>query len=447
MEQNRKDINLLISLSVVVLLIFSLVILIGCSRSAKNEQTIEFWTIDLHPKFDDYINSLIADFETTHTGLKIRWIDVPISAIHQKFIAAIAARRTPDIINLNTDLALQFAELGALTNLDKEISKKVKDLYFPGLWQASYFKDNTGREGHYAFPWYVTTQLLIYNKQILTKTGLNPEKPPATWETFWRSAKEVKARTGVYGVMPSIKFIDELIMDGIPVVSPDRKKALFDHPDAIEKLKHYVELYNKDEIPRESIALGKSYQRALEMYQGGNLGFLLTGPQFLNRIQDNAPSVYAATDVAPLPIGKAGIIPAATMNLAIPLSSKHKDIAIEFALFVTNSKNQLLFCQIVPVLPSIQEAANDSFFLEWKKSQYQQANKAGNPEISDQLLAKARYLARKQLKIARDLNLGLPRSKERSDVLREMLESALLGRRSPQDALTEGARRWTLLLQ
>lgn len=447
MEQNRKFIYLLLSLSVVVLFIFSLFLLIGCSTNSANKQVVEFWTIDLHPKFDDYIGSLISEFEITHPGWKIKWIDVPISAIHQKFIASIAAHRTPDIINLNTDLALQFAELGALTNLNKEISKEVQELYFPGLWQASYFKDDNGAEGHYAFPWYVTTQLLIYNKEILIKTGLDPKKPPTTWEEFWKSAKEVKARTGVYGVMPSIKFIDELIMDGIPVVSSDRKKALFDHPAAIEKLKYYVELYNKDEIPRESIALGKSYQRALELYQGGNLGFLLTGPQFLNRIRDNAPSVYAVTDIAPLPVGKAGIIPAATMNLAIPLSSKHKDIAIEFAIFVTNSKNQLRFCRIVPVLPSIQEAAGNSFFLAWENTQYQQANKTGNPIINDQLIAKARYLAINQLRIARDLNLGLPRSKERSDLLREILESALLGSRSPQDALTEGTRRWTLLLQ
>lgn len=444
MEQNHKSIYFKPSLLVGILLVASLFLLLGCSKSAKNEQTIEFWTIDLHPKFDDYINSLIKEFEEANPTWKVRWIDLPINAIHQKLIASLAARRPPDVINLNTDLALQFAELGALTNLDEKIPQKARQLYFPGLWQAGYFKNNHHQEGHYAIPWYVTTQLLIYNKDILSKAGINPNQPPSTWDEFWQAAALIKKKTGIYGSMPSIKFIDELLTDGIPVVSSDRKKAVFDNDNAVKKLSHYVELYQKNEIPRESIALGKSYQQALELFQGGSLGFLLSGPQFLTRIKDNAPLIYAATGAAPLPIGKAGIIPAATMNLTIPLSALHKEKGLEFALFVTNPKNQLRFCQIVPVLPSVEEAANNSFFKEWE---YYSSNPKNKPSNWDPLLAKARFLAVNQLKTAQDLNLGLPRAKERSDVLREMLESALLGKHSPEDALKEGAKRWTLLLQ
>src|SRR5262249_39545478 len=129
-----------------------------------------------------------------------------------------------------------------------------------------------------------------------------------------------------------------------------------------KRLEMYVDLYKKGTIPRETLLLSKAYPQAVDMFQSGNLGILQTGPQFLNRVRDNSPSVYQVTRVAPLPLGKGHVISAATMNVVIPKDTQNIRDAVEFALFVTNDENQLEFSKQVLVFPSTIKATKDPFF-------------------------------------------------------------------------------------
>lgn len=412
-----------------LILLLLLLSLPSCSRGHSSEE-LEFWTISLKPLFTGYMEETISSYESSHPRVKIRWVDVPIQAVASKLLATLASGSPPSVVNLNSEYALQFAEMEALINLDEFLSQKEKSLYFQGLWNAAAY-----RGGHYAFPWYVTTQVLIYNRKIFQAAGLNPDQPPDSLEEIARLSRVIKEKTGLYGFMPSIKLIDELLLDGIPVVSADGKEALFGTPEAEKKLEFYGNLFQKQIIPSESLQLAKSYLRAVEMFQAGTLAMIITGPQFLNRIRDNAPEIYKVTDVAPAPRGKAGIVPAATMNLVIPLTAPKKEEAIRFALHMTSDANQLAFCKLVPVLPSTKQAAKDPFFF----------SKEG-PE-GDPLLQKGRRLSASQLPLAKDLNLGLKNAKDRNEVIKDMLEGVLLGKVTPAEGLRESVRQWNLLLR
>jgi len=46
--------------------------------AAAPDVTLEFWTISLQPFFTDYVNSMIATYERTHPGIRIRWVDVQL---------------------------------------------------------------------------------------------------------------------------------------------------------------------------------------------------------------------------------------------------------------------------------------------------------------------------------------------------------------------------------
>jgi len=60
--------------------------LISCSSPTPSNPTpttgeagpaeIEFWTMQLQPKFTDYFNQLIAEFEQANPTVKVRWVDV-----------------------------------------------------------------------------------------------------------------------------------------------------------------------------------------------------------------------------------------------------------------------------------------------------------------------------------------------------------------------------------
>lgn len=402
------------------------VLLVGCARPRGPK--VEFWTISLRPLFTTYMEDLIRRWEQDHPGIRVEWVDLPFAAIQQKLLAALQSGSPPSVVNLNTDMALQLSEPGALLDLDQAVASSDRARYFPGLWDAVKYK-----EGHYAIPWYVTTEVIIYNADLFQKAGLDPGKPPSTWEDLVKDAVRIKEKTGTYGWLPAIKFLQDLQEQGIPVVSPDGKKALFDSPEAAKRLEMYVNLFKEGTLPRETLQLSKAYQQAVDLFQSGKLGMLQTGPQFLNRVRDNAPSVYKVTRVAPLPLGRGRVIAAATMNVVVPRSAPRQKEAVDFALFLTNDENQLAFSKLVPVFPSTVKAASNPFFTSG----------VGD----DPLMARARRIGAEELKLARDLTLGLKNGKARNEAVKEALESALLGKKSPQDALHDAAKTWNDLLK
>src|SRR3989304_2073247 len=63
--------------------------------AAAPDVTLEFWTISLQPFFTDYVNGMIATYERTHPGIRIRWVDVQFAAIEQKLLASLAGGGAP----------------------------------------------------------------------------------------------------------------------------------------------------------------------------------------------------------------------------------------------------------------------------------------------------------------------------------------------------------------
>ncbi len=399
-----------------------LVLLGGCSKKESSKVTLEFWTISLHPTYDKYIQGLISEYEKEHPHVKIEWIDMPSAVIMQKLMASIAGGVPPDVVNLNTSYSQIMAQNMALVCTDDTVPPTVKSLYFENLWKAAQFNGKS-----YGIPWYVTTRVVIYNKEIFKRAGV--KHPPKNRQEIFDIAKKIKEKTGKYGYMPAIKIIEDFKMEGVPILTPDGKHAAFYTPEAVKILQWYVNLKNEKLIPLESLSEG--YRGALNRYQSGDLAMLIAGPTLLMRIKKDAPSIYSKTDVAPMPLGKKNVVPAATMNLVIPRSSKHRKIAIDFALFVTNDKNQLAFCKLVPLLPSTKKAAKDEFFYKGK---------------GDPLQDKAILISIQQLKKAQDMSLGVKNAPLLMRVLHEAVESAYYGRKTPNKALKEASQKWDEIL-
>jgi len=66
--------------------------IIACNSTPSSTQPeIEFWTMQLQPKFTPYFNNAIATFEQENPDVKIRWIDVPWSSMETKILTAVSA--------------------------------------------------------------------------------------------------------------------------------------------------------------------------------------------------------------------------------------------------------------------------------------------------------------------------------------------------------------------
>ena len=205
----------------------------GCTPPAAETDKVEltFWTISLSPTYDDYINDLIQEYESENPQVKLHWVDLPQSASRQKFMASIAAGRPPDLVNTSTEFCNTLAQNGALTALSDKLSSEQIAQYFPNLWEATEFEGEV-----YAFPWYVTTQVVMYNKSILKQAGLEPDSPPQTLEELDKQARQVTQKTDAVGLMPAIRIWNDWSMEGSPFIDTDKLQPLFTAPESVAVL-------------------------------------------------------------------------------------------------------------------------------------------------------------------------------------------------------------------
>jgi len=321
-------------------------------------QDITFWTMSLSPRFDPYINGVIADFEKTNPGIKVTWVDVPWGDTETKVLTAAAAGTMPDVANLNLPFAQKLAQSNKLVDF---ASADVKKDYFPGCWNASKYGNVI-----YGLPWYITVNMLFYNKDLFKKAGLDPSKPPKSYEDLYACAKAIKAKTGAYGYMTYFNdtyIMEELELMGIRLFDDSFTHAQFNTPAVLSSVKYYKKMLAEGLIPSQTLTAKSGSGDAVQLYSSGRLAIFSGGTSNARMIKENNANVYDATAVAPLIKGPNGRNNLAVMNVVVSKDSPNQDAAVKFAKFLTNNANQLAFAKDAgTIIPSTADCVKDPFF-------------------------------------------------------------------------------------
>ncbi|WP_404445667.1 sugar ABC transporter substrate-binding protein [Sutcliffiella horikoshii] len=401
----------------------------GTGESDSNEQVeIEFWTMQLSPTFDDYINGVIADFEEENPNVKVKWVDVPWGDMETKILTSVASKTAPDVANLNPQFAAKLAELDALVNMDEMVPDDVRSQYFEGVWASNTFDGKT-----FGIPWYLSSQVTMYNTDIFEEAGLDTEKAPSTFEELKTVAKQIKDETGKYAFFPALDgshLLESMVMMGVDLTNEDMTKATFNTAEGKEAFQFFVDLYEGGYIPREVLTEGHS--KAVDLYQAGEIAILASGPQFLTIVEENAPDILAATKTAPIITGKTNKKNVAAMNLVVPKQSEHQQAAVDFSIFMTNAENQVEFDKLTAILPSIETALDDPFFNELP----------AEPTPIDE----ARIVSASQLKDSEVLIPPMSNFEDLRTAMNEALHAAMLGQMTVDEALAQAEAKWNEIL-
>ena len=403
-------------------------------RQATDRQAIQFWTLDLAPKFNGYLNDVIARWEQQNPGYDVVWTDVPWGSVERKLLAAVFARTAPDVVNLNPLFAANLASKGGLQPLEPLLPEGAATTYLPRIWQAGQSAAPDGQPQQFAIPWYLTARITLANTQILSEAGYGA--PPRTWAEVPAYAEAVKRLTGRYAlfvtVVPedSAELLESLVQMGVTLLD-GRQRAAFNTPAGRRAFAFWSDLYRRGLLPREVVSQG--YRRAIELYQSGELAQVGSGAEFLRSIQTNAPQVAAATRPYPPLTGANGAANVAVMTLAIPRQSKVAEPATRFALFLTDATNQARFAEQARVLPSSVGA------LQQVEAALEAEQPASQPE---QLVRQARLLSAQTLSSARVLMPDSPGVKRLQAIVYTQLQRAMLGQVSSDVALAEAERQW-----
>jgi multiple sugar transport system substrate-binding protein len=142
----------------------------------------------------DALNLQISQFEA-----KYPWITVTPEEYNwtaPTFTAALAAGTLPDVFTIPfTDGKGLIAQHQIV-----DIDSLVRAIGYADKFNASVLANGQDTDGKiYAVPTAAYGMSLTYNRSLFTQAGLDPDKPPTTWDEVQTAAKTIAAKTGVAG--------------------------------------------------------------------------------------------------------------------------------------------------------------------------------------------------------------------------------------------------------
>ena len=184
--------NIVLGLLVLLILIAGMVTL--GSFSSKSEDEVTLWTLQMGD-FADYMNGVIKDFEAENPNIKIKWVDVPFSEGEKRTLASVLSDNPPDLINLNPDFSATLAQKGTLYEIPEEVA---------GQFNSSVLNSLRYNGKLYSLPWYATSAVTIYNKDLISRAGVSVPKLTKKSGKLLRKSKKKRVLTYFCQTLPKM---------------------------------------------------------------------------------------------------------------------------------------------------------------------------------------------------------------------------------------------------
>ncbi|MFG3254702.1 ABC transporter substrate-binding protein [Streptomyces sp. NPDC048172] len=410
----------------------SLTVLTGCGggggggsadASGKVEGSITFQTWNLRAEYKDFFNDLIDRFEKKHPDAKVRWIDKPAEGYAETLSADAASEKLPDVVNVSPDLAYPLAKAGVLMNLSEdETAAKAEKKYMPEAWKGN---EMPGLDGVFAYPWYLNTGPMFYNKRLFKEAGLNPEKPPENYaQLFSDGEKLAKKKVPALAATPTIEDFGRY---GVPLMNKEGTKFTYNSPKGVEFMEKYKRLYDKGGL--DSQVMSSSPEKAGQKFEQEKVAMNPGGALDLKNFKDNQPDLYKNIGITEAPNNN-GHPNMSVMSLGVAQQSEHKAAAVAFAQFVTDQRNQEAFARKVAVFPSTKGSLDKPY---WTKE-------GSSPED------RVRVSSAKLVKDAVNYTPAVMTDPMKT-VLQKEVSKVFLGKKSPKKALDDAVAESDKLLK
>ena len=221
------------------------------------------------------VDGLVAEFEAQNPDIKVNAIYA--GNYNDARIKALAALRAGEPAQLSVMFAIDIYELieqGAIVPFDdlatSAADKAWLDSFYPALMENGRTMGKT-----WGIPFQRSTIVMYYNKDAFREAGLDPEKPPATWDELVSMGKKLTKRSGGqverWGVMipstgyPYWMFGAIAMQNDQVLMNRDGNRTFFDAPATVEALQFWKDLGDKYKVmPSGTIEWGTLRQNFLE---------------------------------------------------------------------------------------------------------------------------------------------------------------------------------------
>ncbi|HEX6289623.1 MAG TPA: ABC transporter substrate-binding protein [Herpetosiphonaceae bacterium] len=344
---------------------------------------ITFWHFWGSPVRRNAIRRVIAICNQQLPNIKVSETFKPFGDIWTANIAAVAAGSgMPDVIVEDRPQLPQRARDQVDENLQELAARDGIDgsAFWPFTWKQTLYEGNT-----YGIPYETDVRVLFWNKNAFKEAGLDPEKPPTTWEEVEQYADKLdkKKEDGSYeriAFHPLIKAGTDTFgyTNGVNWISDDSKPQL-NTPEAVETVewvKKWVDRYSGwSELQKFRGSFAAPPQ---DEFMSGRVAMVTDINGYTSQLDFYRPRLTNAEGkqeelswgVSFLPYSKERSSTSGGFALSIPRGAPNKDAAWEFIKCATSPEAQASWARDTYAMPANQAAAKDPVLLSDPRWQF-----------------------------------------------------------------------------
>lgn len=312
--------------------------------------TISNW-LDAEEATSSIFNEMINDFMAANPDIKVESQAIPFNQYKDQVLIAGTSGNAADVIMGNSQMMSAFNGAGILADLDGLASKEVIDDIYPG-----YLSGTTYDGKIMALSWAPHPIALYYNKELFTKAGLDPSKPPTTWDEMTADAEAI-AKLGkddsgntLYGLgIPTGKVAHTgTVFNGIFYsfgghFLDDKGQVDLDNPGNVEALTWTKKLVDEKVIPS-----GLEIKDLRGLFASGQMGMIFDGDMGRGAFRSSSglgDKFDETMGVAIIPVGKTGRSETVYTEhqLGVFAKSEHKDAAIKLVQYLIGKDAMLKY--------------------------------------------------------------------------------------------------------
>ncbi len=273
----------------------------------------------------DWWRATLGQFKQENPGIQVDETNVPNTQFEDKMLTELSAGTAPDMMTAFTTQVPKLVKLNLLEPLDAYLDKaSFKDKMVP-TQKAATIGSKT-----YGVVFTASPQGLLVNTALLQQAGL--ATPPTTIDELFQAAKQIKDKTGAFGVgfvndskavlLSYIAAMHYVLGNGSDFARDGQVNVT--DPKLTEGLAWTKRILDEGLGPRgvDAVALQK-------MMGEGKLAMWISGPWVMTYLKTEAPEVYKTMDFVIPPTPTHAAITGGGF-IVIPRASQQKDLAWKY---------------------------------------------------------------------------------------------------------------------
>jgi len=331
----------------------------GSASGEGKELTV--WVMEgTNPDAGPFFEGVSTAF-TERTGATLDVQFVPWASAHDKFVTSIAGGTTPDVAEVGTTWAGEFAEAGALVPLDDFVEKSdVADDLNDGLMEAG-----TVDGSLYGMPWYAGVRSVVYRTDLFEAAGV---EPPTTWDEWVEVGKALKAAhpdvipmpvagDSEYGLYPFIWG------NGGEIATQEGGTwtSQIDSPEAVEGIAFYTGLATEHGLSTPAATTWKETDLR-DAFVRGDAAMILSGSWTPKAILEAAPQLEGKIGAFAIPGPDGGLSPSFTGGslLSVFETTEDQELAWEFVDLMSTGEFASQWAEATSFFPGVDSLLADA---------------------------------------------------------------------------------------